>query len=143
VTEITCIVCPMGCRIGVESKNGELELNGAGCRRGEQYVHDEVTCPKRVLTSVVTVEGSRQLLPVKTAAPIPKELIFTAMEEIKKIQAQGKIKIGIPKELIFTAMEEIKKIQAQGKIKIGQVIKENLAGTGVPLVAAKTLNCEQ
>lgn len=40
-------------------------------------------------------------------------------------------------------MEEIKKIQAQGKIKIGQVIKENLAGTGVPLVAAKTLNCEQ
>lgn len=118
MTEITCIVCPMGCRIGVESKNGELELNGAGCRRGEQYVHDEVTCPKRVLTSVVTVEGSRQLLPVKTAAPIPKELIFTAMEEIKKIQAQG-------------------------KIKIGQVIKENLAGTGVPLVAAKTLNCEQ
>jgi CxxC motif-containing protein len=114
VPEITCIVCPMGCRIGVESKNGELELNGEGCRRGEQYVRDEVTCPKRVLTSVVTVEGSRQLLPVKTAAPIPKELIFAAMTEIKKIQAPG-------------------------EIKIGEVIKENLAGTGVPLVAAKNI----
>ncbi len=114
VPEITCIVCPMGCRIGVENPDGELKLSGAGCRRGEQYVRDEITCPKRMLTSVVMIENSRQLLPVKTAAPIPKELIFTAMEEIKKIQVRG-------------------------KIEIGQVIKENLAGTGVALVAAKTV----
>ncbi|MGE5606443.1 MAG: DUF1667 domain-containing protein [Bacteroidota bacterium] len=112
--EITCIVCPMGCRIGVETLDGELKLSGAGCRRGEQYVRDEVVSPKRMLTSVVTVEGSRQLLPVKTAAPIPKELLFTAMAEIKEIQARG-------------------------EIQIGQVIKENLAGTGVALVATKTV----
>lgn len=114
VPEITCIVCPMGCRISVENPGGELKLSGAGCRRGEQYARDEVVSPKRMLTSVVAVEGSRQLLPVKTAAPIPKELIFTAMEEIKKIQVKG-------------------------EIKSGQVIKENLAGTGVALVATKSL----
>lgn len=114
VLEITCIVCPMGCRISVENPGGELKLSGAGCRRGEHYVRDEITCPKRMLTSVVAVEGSRQLLPVKTAAPIPKELIFNAMAEIKKIQVKG-------------------------KIHNGQVIKENLAGTGVALVATKSL----
>lgn len=113
--ELTCIVCPMGCRIRVETEGGELKVSGAGCRRGEQYVRDETVSPKRMLTSVVAVEGSRQLLPVKTAAPIPKELIFSAMEEIKKIQAPG-------------------------KIQIGHVVKENLAGTGVALVATKNLS---
>ncbi len=112
--ELTCIVCPMGCRIRVENDNGELKFNGAGCRRGEQYVRDEMVSPKRMLTSVVAVEGSSKLLPVKTAAPIPKELIFSAMAEIKKIKARG-------------------------KIQTGQVIKENLAGTGVALVATKTV----
>ena len=117
MAELTCIVCPMGCRIKVETQNGELKISGAGCRRGEQYVRDETVSPKRILTSVVAVKGSSKLLPVKTAVPIPKELIFTAMEEIKTIQAKG-------------------------EIRIGQVIKENLAGTGVPLVAAKTMNSE-
>jgi len=107
----------MGCRIGVESENGELKFNGAGCRRGEQYVRDETVSPKRMLTSVVAIKGSHKLLPVKTAAPIPQKLIFTAMAEIKKIQAPG-------------------------KIQIGQVIKENLAGTGVALVATKTVISE-
>lgn len=115
--EFTCIVCPMGCRIGVESKNGELKFSGAGCRRGEQYVRDETVSPKRMLTSVVAVKGSHKLLPVKTAAPIPKELIFTAMAVIKKIQVQG-------------------------EIKIGQVIKENIAGSGVALVATKNMSAQ-
>ncbi len=118
MTEMICIICPMGCRIGVEDLNGELKLSDAGCRRGEQYVRDEIVSPKRMLTSVVPIEGSRQLLPVKTAAPIPKELIFTAMVELKEIKAQG-------------------------EIQIGQVIKENLAGTGVALIAAKTVNSYQ
>lgn len=114
VPEFTCIVCPMGCRISVEKSDGELKLSGAGCRRGEQYVRDELTCPKRMVTSVVAVEGCRQLLPVKTAAPIPKDLIFKAMAEIKEIQVRG-------------------------EIHSGQVIKENLAGTGIALVATKSL----
>lgn len=117
VAEMTCIVCPMGCRITVENQNGELKISGAGCRRGEQYVRDEAVSPKRVLTSVVAMEGSSKLLPVKTAAPIPKALIFTAMEEVRTIKAPG-------------------------KIRVGQVIKQDLAGTGVPLVAAKTVNSE-
>lgn len=115
MAEITCIVCPMGCRIRVETKNGEPEISGAGCRRGELYVRDETVSPKRMLTSVVAVTGSQKLLPVKTAAPIPKELIFTAMTEIKKLRVQG-------------------------KILIGQVIMENVAGTGVALVATKNMS---
>jgi CxxC motif-containing protein len=112
--EMTCIVCPMGCRMKVTTVNGQVEVEGNTCRRGEVYARDEATAPKRVVTSVVAVKGSPQLLSVKTAAAVPKELIFTVMEEIRRIR------IG-------------------GNVRVGQVVRENLAGTGVALVATKNL----
>lgn len=110
--EMTCIVCPRGCRINMETVNGKLKIEGNSCPRGETYAKDEATAPKRVVTSVVAVEGTTQLLSVKTAAAVPKELIFQVMEEIRQVKAEG-------------------------TVKIGQVLRENLAGTGVTLVATK------
>jgi Uncharacterized protein with conserved CXXC pairs len=100
----------MGCRITVQCQNQELLIRGQGCKRGELYARDEVTAPKRMVTGVVTVVGSEQLLPVKTAAPIPKEKTFTVMKEIKAV------KINPP-------------------IHIGQVVKDNIAETGVAVIA--------
>lgn len=112
VRELTCIVCPMGCRLKVESENGELRVEGYGCRRGEVYARDEAIAPKRVVTSVVAVEGSTQLLSVKTAEAVPKTMIFSVIDEIRHIKVRG-------------------------SVKVGQVLRENLAGTGVALVATK------
>lgn len=112
--EMTCIVCPMGCRMRLKIENGLIKVEGNGCRRGELYAKDEVTVPKRVVTSIVAVDGGLQMLPVKTAGPVPKELIFNVMEEIRQTSVRG-------------------------KVEIGQVVREDLAGTGVALIATKSI----
>ncbi|SRR5690554_6813199 len=117
MTELTCILCPLGCRIRVEREEDGLKITGYDCPRGLAYAREEMTAPKRILTAVVKVAGGESgesMLPVKTKTAIPKEKIFPAMEEIKAIT-------------VFPP------------VKIGQVIKENLAGTGVPLVATAPL----
>ena len=73
---ITCINCPMGCRMTVTMENGEVvKVSGNTCKRGETYAHQECTRPLRMVTAVVKVRDSRMPLSVKTASPIPKELI--------------------------------------------------------------------
>ena len=51
--ELTCIVCPMGCRMTVElSDGGEiLSVTGNTCPRGKQYAIDECTHPVRTVTT--------------------------------------------------------------------------------------------
>ena len=48
-----------------------------------------------------------------------------------------KTKEDIPKDKIFEIMEALKSVRVKAPVKIGQVILENAAGTGVPVVATK------
>ena len=110
--ELTCIVCPMGCRMTVEKVGDEYKVSGNTCKRGETYAIQETTCPMRTLTSLVSVKGGEgPLCPVKTANVIPKALIGEALNEVKAACAEA-------------------------PVKIGDVIIKNIAGTGVDLIAA-------
>lgn len=68
----------------------------------------------RVLTTTVRLEDGH-LLPVKTARPIPKELLFEAVRELSGVRVKG-------------------------PIEIGQVVYSNVAGTGVDVVATRSWN---
>lgn len=110
--ELTCIVCPMGCRITVENVDGERRVSGNTCKRGEAYAIQETTCPMRTLTTLVSVKGGEgPLCPVKTANVIPKTKIGEAL-------AQARV------------------ASVEAPVRIGDVIVKNIAGTGVDLVAA-------
>ena len=113
---LTCIVCPMGCQIEVTLEDGApVSVTGNTCPRGEKYAREECVSPTRVLTSTVRAEGGRPpVLPVKTAAPIPKALLFDAMAEIRGLTVHA-------------------------PVRIGQILAENLCGTGVALVASANL----
>ena len=39
----TCIVCPNGCEIRVESDGSGYRISGEGCPRGKTYVLQEMT----------------------------------------------------------------------------------------------------
>ena len=40
--EITCINCPVGCRLNVELENGQVvSVTGNTCKRGETYARQE------------------------------------------------------------------------------------------------------
>ena len=75
---ITCINCPVGCRMTITlSDSGEfLSAVGNTCPRGAKYAVQECTRPMRMITAVLPVTGSKTPLSVKTSSPVPKELIF-------------------------------------------------------------------
>ena len=80
-----CIVCPVGCSIMADVEDGELvQMQGQGCRRGEAFVREELTAPKRVLTTTVRVMGGRRpLVSVRSNAPLPKERLLSVVRELR------------------------------------------------------------
>ena len=103
-TELTCIECPMGCKLTVELENGKVtEIAGNNCPRGKMYAENEVIDPKRVITSTVKL-ASGGVVPVKTDAPVSKKKMFEVMEIINSITVSKPIKTGdIIKENVFGA----------------------------------------
>ncbi len=112
--QLTCIGCPMGCQLTVTLGDGVVTaVTGNTCKRGEIYARKEVTHPTRIVTSTVRVIGGRSpMVPVKTAQDIPKERIFDVMKALATLQCQA-------------------------PIQLGDVLVENVAGTGVSVVACK------
>ena len=112
--ELICIVCPKGCHLTVDEENG-YAVSGNRCPRGEEYGKNEVIAPKRTITSTVKVSGGLYpRLPVKTDKPIPKELIFEAMKLLDAVE--------------LTA-----------PVKVGDVVIENVLGTGVNFIASRNM----
>ncbi|MDO5146153.1 MAG: DUF1667 domain-containing protein [Eubacteriales bacterium] len=114
--ELTCIGCPLGCQITVTMDNGEItDVAGYTCPRGEKYAREEVTNPTRVVTSIVRVNGGNlAAVSVKTENVIPKDKIFDILAEIKPVVVKA-------------------------PVKIGDVIVENVADTGVNVIATKNI----
>lgn len=116
---ITCIACPLGCRVEVEEKSqGEKKylISGHKCIRGEKYAIEEITNPTRVLTYTVKIRNANlSRLPIKTDGVIAKGLLFSCIEEIDKIELQA-------------------------PIRIGDVIIENVLNTGIDIVASRSMN---
>lgn len=95
--EMVCVSCPMGCAITVEldDNNEVISVTGNTCPRGDKYARQECTYPERMLTSTVKVEGGRlPVVPVKSASPIPKEMLFDAMKEVNKVTLKAPVTFG-------------------------------------------------
>ena len=92
--KLTCIECPMGCEIEVVMDSGKIvSVSGNGCPRGEAYAKDEVTCPKRVVTTTVRAENGK-LIAVKTDAPVKKTDVFNVVKAANSIVVKLPVKIG-------------------------------------------------
>ena len=90
--ELTCIVCPRGCRLTIDD---DLNVTGNTCPRGAQYAKDEMTNPKRMITSFMRVKNRENcVVSVKTSTSIPKGMIFEVMEEINKVGVDAPTHIG-------------------------------------------------
>lgn len=112
IRELTCINCPMGCQLEVTIEEGQvISVTGNTCPRGKIYGESECIHPVRMVTSSVPVKGGGRVS-VKTAHAIPKEKIADVMIDIHGYQGQK-------------------------PIRVGQVLIEDLAHTGVALVATK------
>ncbi len=89
----TCIRCPNGCEVTVDLETKETK--GNLCPRGREYALEELVEPKRTISSsVLVVGGVLPLVSVRLTNPIPKDHIFQAMEEIRKLQVHAPVKAG-------------------------------------------------
>ena len=115
VHTFTCIKCPLSCQIELAEENQILEVKGHMCKQGETYAIDEFTNPVRILTTTVCVEeGVLPVLPVRSAKPIPKQLM---KESVRKLST---IKVKAP-------------------ITCGDLIYENILNTGISIIACRDM----
>ncbi len=116
VHKIICIVCPVGCEIEVLTYEGRiLSIKGNLCPRGAEYAKREALDPRRVLITVLKVRnGEFPVVPVKTSKPIPKPLIKKAIKVLSKIEVEA-------------------------PIRRGNIVVENLLGTGVSVIATRSI----
>lgn len=92
---ITCIVCPNGCEVEVKQNGDSISVSGNKCKRGEVYVVQELTDPRRTISTTVPISnGELPLCSVRLTKPIPKKEIFRVMQEIRRIRLTAPVKIG-------------------------------------------------
>ncbi|MDD6193730.1 MAG: DUF1667 domain-containing protein [Lachnospiraceae bacterium] len=93
--EMTCITCPNGCTLRVEEKDGEIQVSGNKCKRGETFALAELQHPMRTICSTVrTAFAGTPVIPVRVSGEIPKEMIFDVMKEINTIVVEHPVKRG-------------------------------------------------
>jgi CxxC motif-containing protein len=94
--EITCIVCPIGCKITVQSDGTSAKaLTGHRCKEGITYATTEALDPRRMLTSSILVKnGDWPLVSVKSTQPVPKKDIFNVLKRIQSTSVNAPVKRG-------------------------------------------------
>ncbi len=110
--ELICIRCPRGCHLTIDDKNN---VTGNFCPKGKEYALEEVTNPKRMVTSFVRVSNRKDtMLSVRTSKPIAKDLMFDVMGVLEHF------KVEVP-------------------IEIGTVLIKDIFDTGVDIIATKDI----
>ena len=113
---ITCINCPVGCRMEVTHEGEEvISVKGNTCKRGDAYARQECVSPLRMVTAVAPVKNREMPVSLKTRTPIPKRLIDDCMRAVME------------KEFV-------------APIAAGDVLVENVCGTGVDVIATKAVS---
>ena len=116
IAAYTCICCPLGCRIEVAlDENGQVsEVSGYTCKRGADYAAQEAVAPERMVTAVLCVSGCLEPVSVKTQRPVPK----AAMKDV---------------------LATVAALRLDAPVAAGDVLIEDVCGTGVAVVATKSV----
>jgi len=116
IQEVICVLCPVGCRIIVEIKDGEItKLENAGCKRGRGYAEQEIKFPVRDFFTTVRVKGGRiPVVSVRSTGPVPKHMLMRCASKLAKIIVPA-------------------------PVRIGDIIVKNLMNLGVDIIATKNV----
>lgn len=116
VDRLTCVLCPVGCELEVRGdRAGELVVSGNQCDKGVPFAVEEVLRPKRNLATSVPVRGTAaRMVSVRLSAPVPREMIFPVLAEIRKLRPEA-------------------------PVRRGQVLIANVLATGVDVIATRTV----
>ena len=116
IDRLTCVLCPVGCALAVlKDPAGELQVEGNQCDKGPPWALEEVLHPHRNLATSVPVQGTAaRMVSVRLSAPVPRQLVFPILAEIARLRPHT-------------------------PVCRGQVLIANVLGTGVDVIATRTV----
>ena len=89
--ELICIMCPKGCHLSVDD---DLNVTGNTCPRGVTYGKQEVTDPRRYLTSTVKIDSkSYRRLPVISSGDLPKDKVSEVVKYLDTVVVKAPVKV--------------------------------------------------
>lgn len=110
--ELICIMCPKGCHLTVDD---ELNVTGNTCPRGATYGKQEVTDPRRYLTSTVRlVSKDHRRLPVISSGDLPKDKVSEVVKYLDTVVVKA-------------------------PVNVKDVVVKNVLGLGVDILATRTI----
>ncbi|MFN3412270.1 MAG: DUF1667 domain-containing protein [Exilispira sp.] len=115
--DMICIQCPLGCKVKVQldDDNKVLDITGFTCKNGKEYAMQEIVDPHRTITtSIKVIDGTSELVSVKTSKPVSKRLIFAIMDIIKNSSIHA-------------------------PVEINQIIISNVANSGADIIATRSV----
>ena len=113
--ELTCIVCPNGCSLQVNQDVGPWSITGNLCPRGIEFALKELTNPTRTVCSTArTSFAAARRLPVRTRGEVPLVRVRSVMSEISRLVVDR-------------------------EVRMGDTLIENVAGTGIAVIATADL----
>lgn len=129
---LTCTLCPKGCQVKVSEAAGPAGsdakgwvITGNSCPRGADFARQEMTDPRRILTTTMRLtdeagsgaETRDHLIPVRSDGPVP----LTEMKEIA--EEVSRIAVPWPEE----------------GIERGKVLLTDIGSSHVNIIAERTL----
>lgn len=117
--QLVCISCPVGCALTVNVEGSDTTVKGNQCRLGAIYGAKEVTDPRRIITTSITVYNEE-----KTAY------------KVLSVKTDG----NVPKPQMTACVAAIKGVQLQGNIHVGDVVIKNILNLGVDIVATRSIS---
>jgi CxxC motif-containing protein len=113
---LTCVLCPVGCELEVKRDGStEVEVSGNQCDKGIPFAVEEVLHPRRNLATSI---------PIRNAAA-----------KMVSVRLSGRV----PREMIFPILAEIARLRPEAPVRRGQVLIAGVLGTGVDVIATRTV----
>ena len=113
---LSCVLCPVGCELEVGTgPDGCLQVAGNQCDKGIPFAEEEVLRPRRNLATSVPVRGTAsRMVSVRLSGTVPREMIFPILAEIAKLSPEA-------------------------PVRRGQILIADVLGTGVDVIATRTV----
>ena len=148
--ELTCITCPIGCRLVVERPSAaapdgaaagdavaELVVSGNRCPRGAAYAREELLAPKRTVTATCRAVTSNSSC---TSGGSRERRDSRSGETVRRIPCRTTA--PFPRERVDELLLEIYALEQVLPVTRGQVLLRDALGLGINVIATRTLGVE-
>jgi CxxC motif-containing protein len=116
IDRLTCLLCPIGCELDVETGGEEIQVRGNQCDQGVDFAAEEVLRPTRNLATSVPLAGTA--------------------DRMLSVRLSGRVSL----KSLFPILAEIVRLRPSPPVRRGDVLIANVCGSGADVIATRTID---